>query len=373
MHLKIALNISGMALPKIRYTVAFSSDQTVVAPRDYVVCADEIRMRRDSELTVMVDRLNDIQPYIDAHNVKIPPGNYFLSVIIDPEERILEHSDFNNRVTDGTRFFYAGTSPEAAFAVDVTCHGGGTLDNANPLKLFIGDSATSLQQGASWAQFVVAAEGTYFLPVDDVPERDSDGSGYILVVIHDVGDDLERPSDPGVGDVSAIYREGTTGLAYGVFNVASGTAVHPGRSYRIDFSPPAPPAADADEVDDNKEIGTVVDYADLPVRQHHTFHDEGTGDTDEDWFRINLKAGDRLTVETFSAGGAWECDTAIDITDAERYIRTANDKSEVDRYSRLTYTNETGIDRMYYFQVKPYPKYFPGINRYADYLVEFRR
>ncbi len=98
MHLKIAFNINGMALPKIRYTVAFSSDQTVVAPRDYVVYADEIRMRRDSELTVGVDRSNDIQAYIDAHNVMIPPGNYFLTAIIDPEERILEHSDFNNRL-----------------------------------------------------------------------------------------------------------------------------------------------------------------------------------------------------------------------------------------------------------------------------------
>jgi len=46
--------------------------------------------------------------------------------------------------------------------------------------------------------------------------------------------------------------------------VASGTAVYPGRSYRIDFSPPMPPAADAYEVDDHKEIGTVIDYADLP-------------------------------------------------------------------------------------------------------------
>lgn len=44
-----------------------------------------------------------------------------------------------------------------------------------------------------------------------------------------------------------------------------------------------------------------------------------------------------------------------------------------DRYSRLTCTNDAGIDKVYYFQVKPYPKYFPGINRYADYIVEFRR
>jgi DNA-binding SARP family transcriptional activator len=373
LHLKIAFRINGMALPKIRYAVAFSSDPTVVAPRDYVVYADEIRMRRDSELTVRVDRWNDIQAYIVAHNVLIPPGYYLCTAILDPEERVVERSDFNNRLTDGTRFFYAGTSSEAAITVDVTYHGTGTLDVANPLKLFVGDSSMSLQQAGRWAQFVAAGEGRYFLPVEDVPESDSDGSGYILFVIHDVGNDLERPMNPGVGDVSAIYREGTTSLAYGVFDVACGTAISPGRSYRIDFSPPAPPAADAYEVDDHKEIGTVIEYADLPVRQHHTFHDEGTGDTDEDWYRLSLKAGDTLTVETFSAGGAWECDTAIDIADAGHYISTANDKSEYDRYSRMAFTNQTGIDKVYYFQVKPYPKYFPGINRWADYIVEFRR
>ncbi len=372
-HVTIQLKNDGIGLPRVKYAVVFSSDRMVVVPRDYVVYSDEMGVRRDSEVNIELDRRSDIQEYISAHKVKVPPGTYSISVVIDPEDRIREDSELNNRLTDGTRFFFEGTSPEEAFAVEVTCRGSGTLDNANPLKLFIGDASLSLQRAERWASFVVAGEGTYFLPVDDVPERDSDGSGYILVVIHDVGNDLERPSDPGVGDVSAIYREGTTSLAYGMFNVANGTAIYLGRRYRIDFSPPTPPAADAYEVDDNREIGTVIDYSDLPVRQRHTFHDDGTGDTDEDWYRITLKAGETLTVETFSAGGAWECDTAIDIADAEHYIQTANDKSEYDRYSRLTYTNETGIDKLYYFEVKPYPKYLPGINRFADYIVEFRR
>ncbi len=371
--IRIAIKNDGMALPRVRYAVAFSSDQTVVAPRNYVVYANEVRMNRDGELTAEVDPSSDIAEYVGAHNVKIPPGYYSVSVIVDPEERILEDSELNNRLTNGTRFFYPGTAPEAAFEVDVSYRGSGTLDDTNPLKLFIGDSVSDLEREWRWARFVVAGEGTYFLPVDDVPERDSDGSGYVLVVIHDARDDLERPADPGPGDIGAIYKEGPTNLSYGVFDVAGGTTIHPGRSYRIEFSPPAPPAADAYEEDDSKEIGTVVDYADLPVRQRHTFHDEGTGDTDQDWFRIALGAGDTLTVETFSAGGAWECDTAIDIADAQHYIRTANDKSEYDLYSRLTCTNDTGIDQVFFIQVKPWSRYVPGINRFADYILEFRR
>jgi DNA-binding SARP family transcriptional activator len=371
-HVQIGFRNHGIGLPQVRYAVVFSSDRTVVAPRDYMVYADEIGMRRNGELAVDVDRWKDIQKYVDTHGVRIPTGNYSVAVIIDPEERIWEASRLNNRLASSTQFFYPGTAAEEAFAVQIKYSDGGTLDPTNPLKLFVGDGAFSLQREAYWAQFVVAGEGTYFLPVADVPDRDTNGSGYVLAVIHDVGNDLKRPTEPGPGDVPAILGEAGK-LSYGMFDVTRGMRIHPGGSYAIEFSPPAPPKADAYEVDDYREIGTAIDYAALPVRQHHTFHDEGTGDTDQDWFRITLRARDTRTVETYSAGGVWECDTAIDISDTQHYIRTGNDKSEYDMYSKLTYTNDTGVDHLYFIEVKPNPKYATGINRFADYIVEFRR
>ena len=51
-------------------------------------------------------------------------------------------------------------------------------------------------------------------------------------------------------------------------------------------------------MDDWDVFGTFLDYVDLPVRQYHTFHDEGDGDIDHDWFRILIKNGDSITVET---------------------------------------------------------------------------
>jgi DNA-binding SARP family transcriptional activator len=371
--LRLALRNDGTSLPSVGYEVAFSSNREVVAQRDYVVFEDEVPVGRNAERVVEIDRWNDIEAYIKAHNVRIPPGEYSLTVIVNPAESIREESVLNNRLENGSLFFYPGTAPEAAFVLDVAYHGSGILDADHPLKIFIGDTSEIISREQQWARFVVSRKGTYFLPVDDVPVRAADGSGYVMVVIYDANNDLERPSYPGSGDISAIYREGTTNLLYGVYNSASGTAIYPGRRYRIDFSPPALPGADTYEVDDHKEIGTVIDSGALPIRQHHTFHDEGTGDTDEDWFQIKLKPGEAITVETYDAGGPWGCDTAIDIADARRYLLTANDKSEQDFYSRLTYTNETETEQVYYFQVKPYPKYNPGINRFADYIVEFRR
>jgi len=371
-YARIAFTKKGIILSKVMYQVAFASDDAVVAPRTYVVYEDEIRLRPKATI-VEVDQWPDIEEYIGAHNVRIPPGNYFFAVTIDPLNRKGEYSEVNNRMTGRARFFFAGTAPDAAVTVDIASKGPGTPGPADPFKLYLGSGSSSLQREKRWARFTAAGEGTYYLPVEDMPERNPDGPGAVLVVIHDARGDLERPDFQGPGDVSAVFKGEEGRLSYGVFDVAAGTAVYPGRRYRIDFSPPAPPPPDAYEDDDFREVATTINYAALPVRQRHTFHGEGTGDTDRDCFTITLGAGDTLTVETFSAGGAWECDTAIDIADRRHYIRTANDKSELDLYSRLTYRNDTGADQQYYLEVKPWPKYGTGINRFADYIVEFRR
>lgn len=370
--LRIRFRNDGAARPAVGYTITFSSDSAVVTARDYVVYADEIRMGRDREAIVEVDRKSGIQRYLEANGVRIPPGIYSLKVTIDPAERIHEDSELDNRLANGVRFFDPGTAPEAAFVLEVVYRGDGQLDDENPLRIYVGEPTASIEREELWARFVAAREGTYFLPVDDIPARGDGESGYIMVVIHDVGGDLEVPSFPGPGDVGAIYRGDVAGFCYGVFNAASGVPIRPGRGYHVEFAPPPPPEDDF-ELDDHKEIGTVIDYADLPVRQRHTFHGEGTGDTDEDWFRVQLGAGETITVETFPSEGSWGCDTAIDVADARKYIRTANDKSQFDFYSLLTHTNDTGIRQTFFFQVKPWAKYTSGVNRFADYIVEFRR
>ncbi len=372
-RLRVTLRNDDVVPLRAGLEVVFSSNAAVVMPREYVVFADVVRMPGGGELAVEIDLRRDIEDYVRSHGLVIPPGDYSAAIVVRPRERILQTADHEERLVDRTLFFYPGTAPEAAFVLDVTYRGRGAVNEANPLKLFIGDSSSSIRREGGWASFVAAGEGRYYLPVDDVPVRDRDGSGYALLVIHDAGNDLSRPGFPQPGDVGAIYREGTRNLSYGVSNVAGGSVIRPGRNYRVDFSPPEPPPVDAFEVDDTKDSATEIAYAALPVRQRHTFHDEGTGDTDQDWYRILLPAGATITVETYSAGGPWECDTAIDIADARDYLRTGNDKSELDLYSRLAHTNDTGADRAYYFQIKPYPMYDTGINRLADYVVEFRR
>ena len=358
---------------RVDYAVLLASDPVLVTPRDYVVYAGHVAIGRDAEVTVDVDRWTDIAEFTQVHQVRIPPGHYTVSVVVDPDERIVERAPFGSRMSRSDRLFFPGTAKDAAFAIDIAYAGPGRLDHTNPLKVYIGDR--SFSSGAEyWGRFVVTHPGTYYFPVADIPRRDRDGSGYFLVIVYDAWDDLEQPLYPEPGDVAAIYKEVQGGLAYGAFGTGSGDPIYPGRLYPVEFSPPAPPGPDAYEVDDYRELATVMDYAELPVLQRHTFHDKGSGDADRDWFRIELPPGATLTVETYSAGGLWEVDTAIDIADEEmRYIRTVVDKSECERYSKLTYVNDTGIGQSFHILVKPYLRYGPGVNRLGEYIVEFRR
>ena len=78
-------------------------------------------------------------------------------------------------------------------------------------------------------------------------------------------------------------------------------------------------------------------------------------------------------METFSAGGKWEADTAIDLCDSEmNYIRSINDKTQLDNYSKLTYKNDTGEDQVFHFLVKPYNQYRATVNKIGEYAIEIR-
>lgn len=375
--LRFALRNEGRTKGHVNYAVIFSSNPLVVAAREYVVYADAIRMRRNEEITIELDRWRDIHAYLETRSIVVAPGDYTVSVAIDPDEMHGDHRRFNNRLTRSRRVFFPGTAADAAFAVAIEYHGSGPLDYAHPMKVYIGASSHPGQPW-EWGRYSVSRPGKYYFPVVDIPRRDLHGTGYFLAIVHSVRPGNHDPDVfalwPEQGEVAAIYREGPGTLTYGVFGVGIGTPVYPGRRYTVVFAPPPPPGPDAYEVDNLLELGTVIDYEALPVRQYHTFHHEGTGDVDADWYQIYLRDGDSLAAETFSAGGSWECDTAIDIADGEKKcVRSAVDKADDDLYSLLRYTNDTGMDQVHYILVKPYRKYDRGVNVVCEYIVEFRR
>jgi len=314
----------------------------------------------------------DIAAFINTNNVRVPPGSYAASVVVDPHNMIEELSEYNNRASNSGSFSFAGASGVPVLDVTISYQARDPVDDTRPLLVYIG-ALSDAADADRWGRFTLARDGRYFFPLDALPRAEAASSGYFFIVIHETGQFEPRPYLFGPGIPAGIYKEVPGNLVYGGFTAASGSPMFVGRSYAVTFTDIASPPPDQYETDDFLELGTVINYAELPIRQYHTFHDEGSGDLDRDWFQIYLRDRDTLTIETFYAGGLLETDTAIDLDDSHDYITTAMDKSPLDRYSRLSYTNDTGEDQMYYFMVKPYNQYSPGVHRIGEYLVEVRR
>ncbi len=330
----ITFRNEGSGRRKAGYSVVFSADPVIGAVRDFLVYSDDIRIGWNRELTVELGGPTEIQEFVDGNDVRIPRGYYSLGIVIDPRTRPLEHSEFNDFLTDSNRFFYGGAAGVEVFEVEIKYSG--------------------------------------ILPLDDVPRCDNDGTGYFMLIIHDPGDNLQDPYYIDPGDVAGLYKEVTDNLVYGGFAYADGSPMFPGQRYTIDFSLPPLPEPDIHEMDDWDVFGTIIDYAHLPVRQYHTFHDEGSGDMDREWFRIFLQAGDSLTVETLSADGLWEIDTGIDLNASQmNYIRSNHDKTWETTLSELTYVNDTGVGQVFHIVVNPHDQYRFGVHKIGEYIVEF--
>ncbi len=55
------------------------------------------------------------------------------------------------------------------------------------------------------------------------------------------------------------------------------------------------------------------------------------------------------------------------------YLGSNRDKAPHDAYSRLTYVNNTGVDQVFHFLLKPYNQFNVEHHRHGEYIVEFRR
>jgi hypothetical protein len=320
--------------------------------------------------------VEQIQEYLDAAGIEIPAGVYHAGVIVDPEARTRERFTYNNRMDAGDSFYYAGSGPDARITLDVTCAGTETLTRDHPLTVFLGDrgGGGDLEYFSyNCGVFSIVSEGEHVLRLDQVPGRDTDDSGYYLLVVHDRGGDADGPYGIGQGDIAALYRTAAPGnLVFGGLSQAPGTPVFPGDRREITFAPPPAPAADPYEPDNTDRQGTIVSYNDLPVSQVHTFHDTGTGDADTDWYRIFLRAGDALVVETLPAGGSWIAATAMKLR-SQRMEDVADnvDKNPGDAFSRIEYVNARGPDQWYYLSIGTWGG--DGTHRHlGEYVVEFR-
>ena len=102
---------------------------------------------------------------------RYPPGTYSVGVVAPvPGPGSGRAQGSTSGTVDRTPFFYSpGTTLEAAFVFRRNLRRwGAPFNEANPLKLIIGDNSCSFQGDRHWASYTIAAEGRYYLPVADL-------------------------------------------------------------------------------------------------------------------------------------------------------------------------------------------------------------
>lgn len=379
----VDLHSRGNPRGPVEYALVFFGNTTIGAEREFVVFSEEIRIPRHETVTVRIDAKTHISEFVDENDVRIPPGSYLVAAVVDPLDQIREDSEPRdpyispNRQQSFYEFFFAGAAAVEVFQIELAYSGRAPLGKELPLTVYIGDPLEGLE---NWGRFTVYEEGVHYFPLDLIPQRDNDQSGYAMLLLKERDGVAKLPDHrdgfyPRQGEVMGLFQRTSGNLVYGTFSPSAGTPLYPGDSPRIDFDPPPPPPSDRYERGSKDDLGTLIDMSMLPIRQYRTFHEQDGGVPDEDWLRISLAAGDAVTVETFYAGGRWAVDTQVDVADEQmNYIRSNGDKDRHDLFSRLTYTNDTGIDQTFNFLVKPHLKLgnVPE-HRVGEYIVEIRR
>ncbi|MCK4516309.1 MAG: hypothetical protein KAU31_13690, partial [Spirochaetaceae bacterium] len=177
---RIVFRNEGVGRGRAGYSVVFSPDPVVGAAADFRVYSGEVRIDSNRDAIVVVDGATDIQEFVDQNAVRIPPGTYKLTVVVDPRTKLREDAEHNNFLASRDRFFFAGAADAEVLKVEITYNGEDSLDNANPIKVFIGDR-TRYDRPEDWGRFRVSDDGQYYFPLDGVPRRDDDESGYFML------------------------------------------------------------------------------------------------------------------------------------------------------------------------------------------------
>ena len=364
------------AHPSAHVALFVSGNEVIGTDRTFQIYAGLARIRRD-ETNVYIEP-HQLEKYANDNGVRVPPGYYIVRATLSPAGRLPDANGLDNSLSTDDVTWFPGVGGVEYIEGVISRGESSQPDRSSPLKVAVYPWLEGWEYPTCYQEFPgpfrVANEGRCFFPLETSATLGGEPLGTTLVVIRDAGDDLLDAGEPGPGDVVAVYRRDAPGhLVYGSATPESGSVVEYGARVEIRFDPPPRPGPDQYEPDDDAALDVaVLRLSDLPVLQHHTFHDDGQ--MDQDWFRVYLRAGESVIIETSSDGGPWECWTAIDVSNSRMEFLGTGDGKDVAEglYSILEFTNDTGYDQEFRFLVKPYNQYSFGVDGSGQYIVELR-
>ncbi|MFP4484706.1 MAG: CARDB domain-containing protein [Spirochaetaceae bacterium] len=101
-----------------RYAVYFSADRTISEVSDDKVYAAEVTIQGERNKPVDLSAETHIIPYMENNSVEVDTGDYYIGVIVDPDDLIAESDEANNEGTSTEMFPFSSGGGTIAVKVE---------------------------------------------------------------------------------------------------------------------------------------------------------------------------------------------------------------------------------------------------------------
>jgi hypothetical protein len=280
--LRVRFYNQGSAVDSVKYVVVFSTDETISTAVDFTVYEDWIDLERNGEKQVDISGVNQIMPYVETNQVEIPPGDYYLGVFIDPEDEVDERDSSNNERASSDQFFFGGGSASGqGFEVEIEYVGTAPFDESNPVKVHIYDRDEANPDNDGVVE-VFQGPRQGFIPLEALPVVDTNGSGYEMRIVHDLGNNWSPGDALGTEDLEALFNA-SAGDDHVDYSLGASTPIFPDQLYIARLTHVIWDSSEQDDYPSSaKDLGSGMEIT-LPW-EHHTFHSS----EDEDWFWLDF-------------------------------------------------------------------------------------
>ncbi|MBN2659315.1 MAG: InlB B-repeat-containing protein [Spirochaetales bacterium] len=200
--IRLVLENTGETAETVLYQIFFSEDSTISKITDIKIYEDSALIPAGGEKQIDLSTETDINPYIHDNLISITGGDYYIGIIVDPDDDFSETSETNNEAVSST------TYPVEAVYLDgsVTV----TLSNGTEgQSVYFGIAPTGTMDFEASGAGLINNGGTVSIDAFDIGDGVTSwvatgGAEYDLYLFIDVNDNYTPGPDqgPDAGDLT---------------------------------------------------------------------------------------------------------------------------------------------------------------------------
>ena len=201
--IRMVLGNTGESAMDVLYQIFFSEDPTISKVTDVKIYEASAQIAANGEKQIDLGTETDINPYIKNNQISITGGDYYIGVIVDPNDAVNETSETNNEAVSSTTYPVEAVYLDGSVTVD--------LSNAEAYQgksVYFGIAPTGTQDFEASGMGVIASNGTAGATAQNYPDGGTwtalGGAEYDLYYFIDVNGDYDPVTNnmPNNGDLT---------------------------------------------------------------------------------------------------------------------------------------------------------------------------